>query len=603
MYTNSEFEQFAAYAEENSLTSLQQSIAQIRDFYKKINSKMENCTDRYKNAVIAILNQFPVKMSAGVDGKTILYVDKKTISEVDILVSALIDYIAKFESIEYLDFLSEEKRNVVFVGPNGCGKTTLLRKLQQDTEGASIQYFPADRVLLVNENFNPKRSYDAFKKDFDENYKHSTNIDYAWQGTDIVAQFDYFINLLERERNEENEKRVYDGVTEKIIRKWHDLVKDRELFFEHGLCVRPLGGEKYSLKYMSSGEKSILYFLIGILLQEEKDFYFIDEPENNLNPAIVSKLWNFIERERPNSVFVYLTHDSDFVASRVNSKIYWIEKYNGQKWEWQQLKENKDLPQELMIELIGSREPIIFCESENEYKYDSRLFKLMFPEFKVVSCGGCDQVIASIKAYKTTGLPQKVYGIVDCDYKMEEYLDSLTADGIYHLPFFEIENFLLSEELLQIMIETYCLEENKVAVINSVKKKICDLFVEQKDSWVAKHVAFDLRDKFDYRGKIKSLKGIEELKALYNAERKSNDDIDEMARKYITLHSEFVAGNDYSVILRHLDAKGIITQCRSLFKFGKTVHYEQQVFTLLNSDKGDSFLSKIRYQYLSGIEA
>ena len=603
MYTNSEFEQFAAYAKENSLTSLQPSIAQIRDFYKKINSKMENCTDRYKNAVVAILNQFPVKMSAGVDGKTLLYVDKKNISEVDILVSALIDYIAKFESIEYLDFLSEEKRNVVFVGPNGCGKTTLLRKLQQDTEGASIQYFPADRVLLVNENFNPKRSYDAFKKDFDENYKRSTNIDYAWQGTDIIAQFDYFINLLERERNEENEKRVYDGVTEKIIRKWHDLVKDRELFFEHGLCVRPLGGEKYSLKYMSSGEKSILYFLIGILLQEEKDFYFIDEPENNLNPAIVSKLWNFIERERPNSVFVYLTHDSDFVASRVNSKIYWIEKYNGQKWEWQQLKENKDLPQELMIELIGSREPIIFCESENEYKYDSRVFKLMFPEFKVVSSGGCDQVIASIKAYKTTGLPQKVYGIVDCDYKMEEYLDSLTADGIYHLPFFEIENFLLSEELLQIMIETFCLEENKVAVINSVKKKICDLFVEQKDSWVAKHVAFDLRDKFDYRGKIKSLKGIEELKALYNAERKSNDDIDEMARKYITLHSEFVAGNDYSVILRHLDAKGIITQCRSLFKFGKTVHYEQQVFTLLNSDKGDSFLSKIRYQYLSGIEA
>ena len=603
MYTNPEFEQFAAYAEENSLTSLQQSIAQIRDFYKKINSKMENCTDRYKNAVVAILNQFPVKMSAGVDGKTLLYVDRKTISEVDILVSALIDYIAKFESIEYLDFLSEEKRNVVFVGPNGCGKTTLLRKLQQDTEGASIQYFPADRVLLVNENFNPKRSYDAFKKDFDENYKRSTNIDYAWQGTDIIAQFDYFINLLERERNEENEKKVYDGVTAKIIRKWHDLVKDRELFFEHGLCVRPLGGEKYPLKYMSSGEKSILYFLIGILLQEEKDFYFIDEPENNLNPAIVSKLWNFIERERPNSVFVYLTHDSDFVASRVNSKIYWIEKYNGQKWEWQQLKENKDLPQELMIELIGSREPIIFCESENEYKYDSRLFKLMFPEFKVVSSGGYDQVIASIKAYKTTGLPQKVFGIVDCDYKMEEYLDSLTADGIYHLPFFEIENFLLSEELLQIMIETYCLEENKVAVINSVKKKICDLFVEQKDSWVAKHVAFDLRDKFDYRGKIKSLKGIEELKALYNAERKSNDDIDEMARKYTTLHSELVAGNDYSVILRHLDAKGIITQCRSLFKFGKTVHYEQQVFTLLNSDKGDSFLSKIRYQYLSGIEA
>lgn len=603
MYTNLTFDQFADYAKENNSAILQPLILQIRDFYRKINSTLERSTNRYKNAVVSILDQFPVKILTGVDGKDLFYVDNKPVSQVDILVSALRDYIAKFESIEYLDFLSEEKRNVVFVGPNGCGKTTLLRKLQQDTKGASIQYFPADRVLLVSENFNPKRSYDAFKKDFDESYKRSTNIDYAWQGNEIIAQFDYFINLLERERNEENEKRVYNGVTEKIIRKWHDLVKDRELFFEHGLCVRPLSGEKYPLKYMSSGEKSILYFLIGILLQEEKDFYFIDEPENNLNPSIVSKLWNFIERERPNSVFVYLTHDSDFVASRVNSKIYWIEKYDGQKWEWQQLKENKDLPQQLMIELVGSREPIIFCESENEYKYDSKVFKLMFPEFKVVSSGGCDQVIASIKAYNTIGLPQKVYGIVDCDYKMDDYLYSLTADGIYHLPFFEIENFLLSEELLQIMIETYCLEENRVTVVSNVKQKIYDLFVEQRDSWIAKHVAFDLRDKFDYRGKIKSLKDIEQLKALYNAERKSDDEIDEIAKKYITLHSELVAGKDYSTILRHLDEKGLIAQCRSLFKFGKTVHYEQQVFTLLNSDKGDLLLKKIRYQYLSEIKA
>ena len=112
-----------------------------------------------------------------------------------------------------------------------------------------------------------------------------------------------------------------------------------------------------------------------------------------------------------------------------------------------------------------------------------------------------------------------------------------------------------------------------------------------------------MRDKFDYRGKIKSLKDIEQLKALYNAERKSDDEIDKMAQQYSIIHAKLVAGNDYMTILRHLDAKGLMTQCRALFKFGKAVYYEEQIFTLLNSDKGDSLLKKIRCQYLSGIQA
>ncbi len=601
MYINQEFKKFISQQEISDSTEISGLIKQIKDFYKNFNDKIERYTSRYRTAVEAILNQFPIIVRQGLDGKISYIISGKPAITENELVEGLERYIEKFESIKYLEFLSEENRNVVFVGPNGCGKTTLLRKLKKDTQGAKIYYYPADRVLLVKEGFNPKRSYDAFMQDLNDTYQHAIDVDYFLQGSNIIEQFDYFINLLERERNEENEKKIIDGKTHRIIKKWGELVKDRELFFEHGLRVRPINGDPYPLKYLSSGEKSILYFLIGIILQEKKDFYFIDEPENNLNPAIVSKLWDFIEKEMQGSVFVYLTHDSDFVASRINAKIYWIEKYNGQKWTWKQLAENKDLPKELAIQLVGSREPVIFCESKDEYKLDAKIFKKMFPEFKVVSASGCTQVETYVKAYKTLERPQKVYGIIDCDYRDPKYLDSLKTTKIYHLPFLEIENFLFSEKIIKKMIDIYSQEADKELVFTNLFEVVKKIFTEKKDEWIAKHVAFDLRDKFDYRGKIKPLKDLNSFKALYKAERKSDDEIDAIAKPYEELFEEIIKANDYNLILRHLDYKGLMTQLIHILKFSNNTAYEEGVFELFNTADGEELLINLRKEYFEDI--
>lgn len=53
------------------------------------------------------------------------------------------------------------------------------------------------------------------------------------------------------------------------------------------------------------------------------------------------------------------------------------------------------------------------------------------------------------------------------------------------------------------MIDIYSQEADKELVFTNLFEVVKKIFTEKKDEWIAKHVAFDLRDKFDYRGKIK----------------------------------------------------------------------------------------------------
>ena len=74
-----------------------------------------------------------------------------TDGHIDEILEILKSYYAKLCNLKYLEFLSRENQTVVFVGPNGCGKTTLLRKLIEITGENKIGYYQADRTLIVDD--------------------------------------------------------------------------------------------------------------------------------------------------------------------------------------------------------------------------------------------------------------------------------------------------------------------------------------------------------------------------------------------------------------------------------------------------------------------
>ena len=599
MYQNNQLDLLINAYEGSIPPNVAQVIATIQAIYKAYNDDYSRYTENYISMMESTFNSLKTaQLIPEAKGGTLR--TTKPIDSENIL-ALLSDYHDKLFGLRYLKFLSEEKKTVVFVGPNGCGKTTLLRNLINATGEDQIGYYPADRLLVINDSYNPERDFATFSKSYQNADKYASDIDNQSQAHYIVQQINQTITLFEKKRATEmdlyakGKLRLEDSLTEKILGIWNELIKDRILFSEGALKVQTLGGTEYPIKYLSSGEKSIFYFLACIFLKEKKSYYFVDEPENNLNPSIVSKLWDIIEKHREGSIFVYLTHDSNFVASRINSKLFWIEKYDGTEWVYKPLPENDNLPQHLMVALVVNREPVLFCESQDEYKYDDIVFKMMFPEFKVIPAAGCDAVIAKVKAYSIAGLPQKAFGIIDCDYKDQSYLEGQETDGIFHLPFFEIENFLFSEEIITGVIATF--SRDKENAFANLKSALKNDFISKKEQWIIRKIAFRLRETF-FTGKIKRLKDFPELKVEYTS-FSSSVDLDALHASYEAEIQQVIDADDYNTLLRYYDNKGIFTMFLPQLKLENKMPYKEAVFTYLSEHK--DVLTGLRSKYFPGI--
>lgn len=599
MYQNNQLDLLINAYEGSIPPNVAQVIATIQAIYKAYNDDYSRYTENYISMMESTFNSLKTaQLIPEAKGGTLR--TTKPIDSENIL-ALLSDYHDKLFGLRYLKFLSEEKKTVVFVGPNGCGKTTLLRNLINATGEDQIGYYPADRLLVINDSYNPERDFATFSKSYQNADKYASDIDNQSQAHYIVQQINQTITLFEKKRATEmdlyakGKLRLEDSLTEKILGIWNELIKDRILFSEGALKVQTLGGTEYPIKYLSSGEKSIFYFLACIFLKEKKSYYFVDEPENNLNPSIVSKLWDIIEKHREGSIFVYLTHDSNFVASRINSKLFWIEKYDGTEWVYKPLPENDNLPQHLMVALVGNREPVLFCESQDEYKYDDIVFKMMFPEFKVIPAAGCDAVIAKVKAYSIAGLPQKAFGIIDCDYKDQSYLEGQETDGIFHLPFFEIENFLFSEEIITGVIATF--SRDKENAFANLKSALKNDFISKKEQWIIRKIAFRLRETF-FTGKIMRLKDFPELKVEYTS-FSSSVDLDALHASYEAEIQRVIDADDYNTLLRYYDNKGIFTMFLPQLKLENKMPYKEAVFTYLSEHK--DVLTGLRSKYFPGI--
>lgn len=407
--------------------------------------------------------------------------------------------------------------NIVIIGANGSGKTRLGAWVENNLQNnLSVHRISAQRALNIPDYAIIKNLEQAEKGLFfgrDDQYGIvSQKQNSRWNSnpeTHLLNDYEQLLSTLfaktskrDREHSQATKESqtyvpVVDAPIDVIVQLWNDIMPHREISFEDGkVMVRKVGQAEYHGKGMSDGERVTLYLIGQCLCAPENSIIIIDEPEIHLHKSLMARLWNKIEEVCPNKLLVFITHDLDFAASRKEAKKIWIKSYDGAaNWTWEEVPEIEVIPENLVIEIIGNRKNIIFCEGENA-SYDTILYQAAFPDYHIIPRGGCEKVIESTKAIRANPSLHhlQAFGIIDSDYRTAEEITALRDAGIYTINVAEIENLFCIEPILRIVAANQHLdvEATVAAVTTFIINSLTDEFDVQVTNRAQREIQFRL---------------------------------------------------------------------------------------------------------------
>ena len=418
--------------------------------------------------------------------------------------------VANIDSYHFYKSLGFAQENTVVVGANGCGKTTLANTLQKSLNVKDGIVIPAQKLLIIPtfsstpnyaataETYNQyqrtilddKQTFNASKED---DIPWGTTQQYGSEFKKVLATL-YSERMAKRnkfcdayERGEELTRQQLQSALDVVINIWNFLIEHRTLQCDdsNNLVLTGDGvNGSYPAFQMSDGERIILYLVGRVLLAPERALIIIDEPEMYLHKTIVDKLWNKLEWERRDCVFLYLTQDLQFAASR-DAKKCWIRSFEyPSKWNIEEIQDNV-IPEELLLKLLGSRKKILFCEGKRN-SLDSKIFELLFEDYTITPVETCKDVINFTKAFnKIPNTVAKAYGIIDRDFHSEDQLEKLKQQNVFSYGVAEIENLFLLPDV----ITGFAKYKNEECDIEDIETRILNKFEQDKQTQISQYVS------------------------------------------------------------------------------------------------------------------
>lgn len=395
--------------------------------------------------------------------------------------NSLLDNLKKTLNESVDDLFSKFKygdMNYIIFGKNGAGKSSLARKISNVIFNQNSFVIPANRSLKIS-----SKSYEVYE------YKNEKNLNKIFEQSETIPiLIEKVISKKLSQLDEEHKTRNHNTkiISDDLYEIFSKLNLDRNIILAEdnsgilNLYNKEKNIEKYNLMDGSDGEKDIAYLIMTILLLPENAFLFIDEPENHLNGQLMIDLFNELENYRKDIKFVYLTHDINFIESRNNANLIYLEKTDKKdEWKYKEISKLEEIGIDTLLKIEGSKKDVIFCEGNDTTSYDYKIFQCVYEDFLVFPVEDCEHVTNKVRVCNenVTDLRRKFFGIVDYDFRSQQEVDKLEKDKIFVHAFSEIENLLIDPELMKMILRNVYGNDEKFqdvmdCIIEEVEKKM-----------------------------------------------------------------------------------------------------------------------------------
>lgn len=204
--------------------------------------------------------------------------------------------------LQDISFSVSQRERIGLIGPNGCGKTTLMRIL------AGIEQPDSGTVASTRQNL--RIGYLAQGMDFDPKQTLQTTLSLASVSqAELESEIESLAYALSANPNDSHLQRQYDDTIHQFSTTNNQLPS---ILAPLGLADLPLDTP---VKHLSGGQKTRL--MLARVLLEEPHLLLLDEPTNHLDIEMLEWLEDWLNRFQGAALIV--SHDRAFLDNTVTS--------------------------------------------------------------------------------------------------------------------------------------------------------------------------------------------------------------------------------------------------------------------------------------------